>query len=912
MRNFRLGLLALGVAAFLIADTAAASHTGGMLTMAVDVEQSGNTSSVLGSQDTCRRINENGLLDANEDVIDGLLVDTTANGINPYDDNPPAGADASDEGGITAYTYTLTYSAANLTVEAQVSNIPAINILVRSGGSVTINGDQTPDDNADNTWTSSALDTVGTTPEAGNGVLDRLTIVSEASSAPGVYNLTLSDNAHSDAAGDFHSPDVTSGASVAIDTTCPITALEESIDHIVVLMQENRSFDHYLGKLYDYNIERGTPLDVEPLPANASSPNPSGGPSVKPFHQTLLCDSEDVAHGWPASHEQWDNGANSGFATTNSVAIEPSGRRAMSYYTEDEIPYYYELYSTFAIGDRYFQSLLGPTYPNRFYLLAGGSYIDTDQQFAETTNRLPMDPQDFKGRSIFNSLDEAGVTWKVYGAQPVLTFANEFAYARNHVPPAVLNINQYYADAAAGTLPQVTFIDPFFIASKNVQSDEHPVANIQVGQDFVHDAIDALMTSPNWSSSALFLTYDEHGGYYDHVPPPPAPLPHPDPANLVQDLHPPTANHQPFGTFDRYGFRVPVAVVSPFAKAHYVSHVTHDHTSILRFIETRFGLPALTNRTANADPMLEFFDFANPPFATPPTLPVPTVDLNRPECEEAPVDGDTDGTGDPHDTCPLLANANQADYDADGEGDACDNCTNEQNSGQENVVHPLTVAGDHCDDPDGDGDFDAFDNCPDAANSGQENFDGDPQGDACDNDDDNDSVFDLDELNCGGSSQNAGRRPERIDDPFDNTDDDGDTQVDEPLPAGANAFDCDGDHYTGSEEFHVFGGLTTGDQDACGTAAWPADIVDGPLPAFALNRVQLPDLSSYILPVRRYNTSPGDTDFDIRWDLVPGATVPFPKHINLGDLQRLAIYTLPPMFGGGTRAFNGAVCPWPP
>jgi len=536
-----------------------------------------------------------------------------------------------------------------------------------------------------------------------------------------------------------------SGAPTAPSPVTPSQAqqLSTAIDHVVVLMQENRSFDEYFGMLKAYDPT----LDVEPLSLDASNPNPSGGPPVKVFHQTLLCDSEDVAHGWPASHQQWNNGANDGFTTTNidddatveNPHLDPNGRRAMGYYTEQEIPYYYQLYSTFAIGDRYFSSLLGPTYPNRFYLLSGTSYIDTDQQFAETTNRMPMAADDFKGRSIFNSLDEAGITWKVYGSQPVLTFANEYAYARNHVPPLVTNINQYYADAAAGTLPQVAFVDPVFIAAKNVQSDEHPVANIQVGQKFSHDVIDALMTSPNWASSALFLTYDEHGGYYDHVGPPPAPLPSPDPGNPGQDLHPPQPSHQPFGTFDRYGFRVPAVVVSPFAKSHFVSHVVHDHASVLHFIETRFNLPPLTNRTALADPMLEFFDFANPPFTTPPSLIDPPVDLTRPECEEVVPDGDGDGTGEPFDSCPGLSNPDQADFDADGRGDACDNCPQTQDPDQT--------------DADGDGLGNACDNCPQTSNPGQEDADGDGRGDACDNcpqtanpdqaDQDGDSVGDV-------------------------------------------------------------------------------------------------------------------------------------------------------------------------
>jgi phospholipase C len=126
------------------------------------------------------------------------------------------------------------------------------------------------------------------------------------------------------------------------------------------------------------------------------------------------------------------------------------------------------------------------------------------------------------------------------------------------------------------------------------------------------------MTSPNWRSSALFLTYDEHGGFYDHVAPPPAPVPDNIPPNLKPGETP--------GAFDRYGFRVPAVVVSPFSKRHYVSHVVDDHTSILRFIELRFGLPALSNRDVNADPMFDMFDFSRPHFVSPPTLPTAVVD----------------------------------------------------------------------------------------------------------------------------------------------------------------------------------------------------------------------------------------------------------------------------------------------
>ena len=142
---------------------------------------------------------------------------------------------------------------------------------------------------------------------------------------------------------------------------------------------------------------------------------------------------------------------------------------------------------------------------------------------------------------------------------------------------------QYYKDAAAGKLPQVAFVESDPFGDVNHESDEHPPANVQVGEKFTHDVMQALVNSPNWSSSAMFLTYDEHGGYYDHVAPPPAPKPD-NIAPMLQPGDTPAA-------FDRYGIRVPAIVISPYARKHFVSHTVYDHTSILRFIEKRFGLP---------------------------------------------------------------------------------------------------------------------------------------------------------------------------------------------------------------------------------------------------------------------------------------------------------------------------------
>jgi len=390
------------------------------------------------------------------------------------------------------------------------------------------------------------------------------------------------------------------------------------IDTIVVLMQENRSFDHYFGHLHAKGLEQE--------PKSASNPNPLGGAPIKAFHTKPTCEVSDLDHSWNGTHRSWNGGAMDGFTAVNVDPKDANGSRTMGYHTAKELPLYYKLYKTFAIGDRYFSSLLSQTFPNRFYLLAGTS-------FGHIRNDIPTDPAEFSQRSVFNLLDEAGITWKVYYSQ--IPFAYTFAYARVTRAANLVPVAQYFTDAQNGTLPQVSFVDPIFVGTRNVENDEHPPANVQVGQEFAGRVISALTTSPQWPHSALFVTYDEHGGFYDHVPPPPACIPDGIPPMLQSGDVP--------GAFDRYGVRVPAVVISPYARKRFVSHVVHDHTSILRFIETRFDMPALTRRDANADPMLEFFDFSKVSFKRPPHVAPGKINPKRKaECDalgEVPSDG---------------------------------------------------------------------------------------------------------------------------------------------------------------------------------------------------------------------------------------------------------------------------------
>jgi phospholipase C len=370
------------------------------------------------------------------------------------------------------------------------------------------------------------------------------------------------------------------------------------IDHVVVLMQENRSFDSYFGQLHFEGQPRATAE-----PRGASNPNPlnEDAASIRAFHQTAYCEVADLNHSWTGTHQQLNGDEMDGFTATNVDPANPTGSRAMGFYDVRDLPFYYSLYSQFAMSDRYFASVPGPTFPNREYLLAGTS-------FGHIRNDLPA--TGLTGASVFNELDAAHVTWKIYFSDVPSGFL--FAYVRTHAAGHVVPVSQYFADAAAGRLPQVSFVDPMFGGTKNTESDEHPPANIQVGQAFVAGVVKALIASPNWPSSAMFLTYDEHGGYYDHVSPPPAVVP--------DAIAPQLGPGDVAAGFDRLGVRVPAVVVSPWARPHFVSHTTHDHTSILRFIETRFGLPALTKRDAAANPMRELFDFERPALLRAPML----------------------------------------------------------------------------------------------------------------------------------------------------------------------------------------------------------------------------------------------------------------------------------------------------
>ncbi len=405
-------------------------------------------------------------------------------------------------------------------------------------------------------------------------------------------------------------PAETLGASTPVDKDIPI-------DNVVVVMMENHSFDNYFAGFAKYTGRN----DVEVPPPNASNPEKTGanpGKTIPLVHAPRMC-TLDVNHEWSGSHLQYDDGKMDGFVESNEGHGPPplnTGDRAMITYDERDIPYYYALAKTFALADHYHCSLLGPTWPNRMYLLAGTSFGLTFNGFPDiSANTFPE-----KDATVLDELEKRHVSWSLYGAGvPGAGVVYNVTFLSRWGHPVKFADTDFFAAAKDGKLPQVSFLDPHIGAEGPAQDDEHPPADIQVGQAFIAKVVDALMKSPQWAHTALFITWDEHGGYYDHLPPPKACKP--DAHAMMYEQGDTTG-----GEFDRLGIRVPLLVVSPYVKPGYVGHTTYDHTSILRFIQAKFKIPALTARDANADPLMDMFDFSAPKALSPAPLPPATVD----------------------------------------------------------------------------------------------------------------------------------------------------------------------------------------------------------------------------------------------------------------------------------------------
>lgn len=341
--------------------------------------------------------------------------------------------------------------------------------------------------------------------------------------------------------------------------------LRHRIDTVVVLCMENRSFDHYFGAL---SLLEEHP-DVDGLTAEMSNPHPEGH-EVPVFLTEVWC-LEDPPHSWRTSRVQWNEGANDGFVIAFHDREPDVAHEAMGYFDRPSLPAFYELADAFTLCDRWFGSQLSSTWPNRFYLHCADNG-------GETGNSFPT----VEVVSIYDRLVEAGWTWGCYyGNAPFLILVPD----RRPDEPQFMPVEQFFVDAAAGTLPNVVMVDPVF-----GRADDHPPAHPVAGQVFAAQIYEALRSSPQWERCVFVITYDEHGGFFDHVPPPELPDDRADEG------------------FGQAGFRVPTLVVGPYVKQNHVSHVVYDHTSILALIQQLFELEPLRMRDAAADPMLDVFD----------------------------------------------------------------------------------------------------------------------------------------------------------------------------------------------------------------------------------------------------------------------------------------------------------------
>jgi len=420
----------------------------------------------------------------------------------------------------------------------------------------------------------------------------------------------------------------------------------EDIEHVVILMNENRSFDHYFGSypgVRGFSDPGALPgVFEQAFPARRSSP----AQVLRPFHldtaNTPAMCTPDVSHSYGDQHTAWHQGAMDQWGIAHAGDDDDT---SMGYYTRADLPYFYAVADTFTICDNYHCSVMGSTTSNRLYAMTGmldpagkyGGPILSTQDFA------PGGFLEDGWKTFPEVLTDAGVSWKSYSEMdgnyednPLYLFKQY--WPENYAPGSAQFTKatqlqaslasafpaDFIADCAAGTLPSVSWI------TEGIVQSEHPSASPKDGENMLSAVIAALVASPLWAKTALFVTYDENGGYFDHVSPPTAP------AGTTGEY----ADNNPIGL----GFRVPMLIVSPFSRGGFVARDLFDHTSILKFVERRFGVrcPNISDwRRETVGDLTSAFNFAGPDSSLPTGLvsqPAPPTNYaQHPECatEEA-------------------------------------------------------------------------------------------------------------------------------------------------------------------------------------------------------------------------------------------------------------------------------------
>ncbi len=428
-------------------------------------------------------------------------------------------------------------------------------------------------------------------------------------------------------------PSTTNAEGVPTSSILDAPASSCPIEHVVVVMMENRSFDHWLGWLAadETWLEQGRSRYGSGFGVTGVQDQTFPGPSGEMPTQHLLemlsggnpwrgCGFNDPGHGWDAGRAQRDGG----------FLAEGSGNDefALGYYLGDDLPFTSRLARRFTVCDQSFCSVLGPTYPNR-------EYLHSAQSGGNTTNLLPIEQGGFDWETIWDRLDAAGVEHGYFYTDLPTTLL----WGERMTPWSAL-VDEYFQRCQDGTLPNVAFVDPGFLGGS--RTDNHPHGDVRAGEAFVRDVFKAFAESPQWEKGLFVLTYDEWGGFFDHIAPPTFPD---DRASADDAVN-----------FGQAGFRIPTLLASPYARPGSVDSRVYDHTSVLRFLEWRFlGAPPegpdgdgwwLTTRDRNALNL-------GATLVTEPTTDLDVdldvaIDPESPACADEEAEGLSADVGDPH------------------------------------------------------------------------------------------------------------------------------------------------------------------------------------------------------------------------------------------------------------------------
>ena len=454
---------------------------------------------------------------------------------------------------------------------------------------------------------------------------------------------------------------LSTGAAALIEKATAATAGPNAtlgdIEHVVFLMQENRSFDHYFGTLSGvrgYSDPAAAPHVFDQFGYRpGKGPDPTG--YLQPFH--LLSDppltdgqtTNDISHNWAPQHQSWNGGAMDRFVTAHLAADGvKNGLVSMGYFNRSDLAFYYALADAFTICDGYHCSVFGPTDPNRVMSISA-SIDPAGTHGGPVVETLVANRQAYYGKFTWETMPErlsaAGVSWKVYNDPTGLLELSPFPYFKAYTQPFSLSgleltnralVPNYPVsfdlDVATGQLPAVSWIIPPLI------SCEHPAAPPEWGEYLVSQVLSTLVANPAvWAKTVVFVIYDENGGFFDHVAPPTPPA---GTAGEEITVRPLPASVGGIAGPVGLGFRVPCLVLSPFSRGGYVCSDTFDHTSLLRFLETRFGVdvPNLTSwrRSVTGD-MTAALGLSRPANTSVPKLPPTSLTGDTSTVEQAVI-----------------------------------------------------------------------------------------------------------------------------------------------------------------------------------------------------------------------------------------------------------------------------------